>query len=56
MVAAILGIAAGELLGWIILPLARALLLADGDVRPYNAWPYRVTVDVKLVRVELSVI
>ena len=34
MVAAILGIAAGELLGWVILPLARALLLGDGDVAP----------------------
>ncbi len=30
LAAAVLGIAAGELLGWAILPLARALLLGNG--------------------------
>jgi hypothetical protein len=30
LAAVVLGVAAGELLGWAILPLARALLLGDG--------------------------
>ena len=29
--AALLGVAAGEVLGWVILPLALALLLGDGE-------------------------
>ena len=30
LAAALLGVAAGELLGWVIIPLALALLLGDG--------------------------
>jgi len=32
--AALLGVVAGELVGWAILPLARALLLGDGEAAP----------------------